>query len=322
MNEELIDRIPGFIIFVFCGSAHEFCHAWSAYRLGDPTSRDLGRMTLNPLVHIDLFGTVVFPLFLLWSGLIPFGWMKPVPVMGMNLRQPARDMLFVSLAGPFANLFLGFLGLIVLVIIDGAGVQAPYLLQLWIWINLLLALFNLIPIPPLDGSSIVDYIRKDRGGSYHSQGILGVILLYALLLVGGITILGNIVLAIFRTMYDLPVLPFVIFAVLTGIAAWFHVKTSPRSRRPEKKEASGTRARRIFERAQRVGGMLAKGQPLAKDDSEWLERLRRDRGDESPLCSAISFHPENEFCTPCPNFNRCAHRLIQGMEGEGNSSRR
>lgn len=141
---------------------HEYLHAATASLFGDPTAREAGRLTLNPLRHIDPFGTVILPGLLLvlaatgtGSGAV-FGYAKPVPVQISRLRRPRLHSLLVSLAGPFANLFLGLLG--ALVIRLAAGSSGPRVLQfllVWVLVNLLVAAFNVLPVPPLDGSEIV-----------------------------------------------------------------------------------------------------------------------------------------------------------------------
>lgn len=161
---------------------HEYAHGWMANRLGDPTAKVLGRLSMNPLVHIDLFGTVLLPLLLIISKApFVFGWAKPVPVDPYNLRHPRKDMIWVGLAGPAANFLLAFLAgmLIRLLNLLGIGFHGPFevflfILTAFVLINLVFAAFNLIPVPPLDGSRLVagllplswamPYIRLERYG--------------------------------------------------------------------------------------------------------------------------------------------------------------
>jgi Zn-dependent protease len=147
---------------LFAITVHEVAHGWVASKLGDKTALMLGRLTLNPLKHIDLVGTVILPLILLFMGGFIFGWAKPVPVNPNNLKKPRRDMALVAIAGPIANIIMAFIwaGIMKLgIILTGHGLKfaLPIVLmgQAGIMINLVLMILNLIPIPPLDGSRII-----------------------------------------------------------------------------------------------------------------------------------------------------------------------
>ena len=131
---------------------HEVAHGWAASALGDPTARRRGRLTLNPLRHIDPVGTIAVPLVFHWLGLAPLGWARPVPVNFANLRHPRRDMSLVAAAGPLTNITLALLASLLLTV---TGPVVQYGLAHLVVVNLLLAVFNLIPIPPLDGSRLI-----------------------------------------------------------------------------------------------------------------------------------------------------------------------
>ncbi|MDI6792719.1 MAG: site-2 protease family protein [bacterium] len=144
-------------IFFFSVVIHEVSHGWVADRRGDPTARMAGRLSLNPLVHIDPIGSIILPLLLILSGShFIFGWAKPVPVNFYNLYNPKKDMILVSLAGPLSNFALAFIAstLLRLGIVDFSSTSGS-ILVLAVVINLLLAVFNAVPIPPLDGSKIL-----------------------------------------------------------------------------------------------------------------------------------------------------------------------
>jgi len=182
---------------LFALAFHEYAHGWVANKLGDPTAKHAGRLTLNPISHLDPIGTIM--LFL-----VHFGWAKPVPVNAGNLNDPKRDMLWVALAGPGSNMLLalGF-GLIVRMIgvpyCGGAtGMDAMHLLRLMIVygviINLALAVFNLLPIPPLDGSKILHAVLPYRYERQYAEveryGPMILIGLVLLSMVGHISVFG------------------------------------------------------------------------------------------------------------------------------------
>lgn len=186
-------------VLLFSLTVHEAAHAWSAYRLGDPTARRLGRISLNPLVHIDPIGTLLLPLVAAVTGAPLIGWAKPVPVDTRQLGHPRRDFMLVAAAGPASNLALAVVAALALRLlpapgpgVDGFDVSGPLLgiAVAALQVNLLLALFNMIPVPPLDGGNVLGGVL---GGAwrrrYEALRPYGVFILYGLMFTGALSAL-------------------------------------------------------------------------------------------------------------------------------------
>ncbi len=209
MNVELV--FLQFLVLIFALSVHECSHAWMAWRLGDPTAFMLGRVTLNPLKQLTLLGSVIFPLIGLFFGVPLIGWAKPTPVTTRNFQNYKRDDILVTMAGPFSNLALALISLLLLVVVKHAvhggvglieaaiGVAGqlpmdsaeslpalfPLLLLLWfgMLINVGLFLFNLLPIPPLDGSHLLKHwLPYKWQDAFQNAGMYGMLLMYFVVL--------------------------------------------------------------------------------------------------------------------------------------------
>jgi len=201
----LLGGLISLVILLFSAILHEVAHGFVAERLGDPTARLAGRITLNPKKHIDLYMSIFLPLLLIISGSpIIFGAAKPVPVDPFNLKEGRKDIALVSLVGPLTNIVIAIIASSLIKLITFAShdfLNSPvlsiiYLLLLQITrLNLLLAIFNLIPIPPLDGSKVFALILPDKEAAiYLSLSSIGFFIIFFLLLfpIGGFS-LGSIV---------------------------------------------------------------------------------------------------------------------------------
>jgi Zn-dependent protease len=206
MNPRIVEILYQMIAFLFAISVHESAHAWTASRCGDPTARMLGRISLNPIRHIDLFGTIILPLVAAISGIPLLGWAKPTPVNPRNFRNPMLDDILTSVAGPVSNFIVATGALLLLggialssasghnLVIglaggdNGAGsdsVFAPVAVLLFemMLINIVLAVFNLIPVPPLDGSHVLRHFLSDSVRMVYDR--IGIFALLALVYLGG-----------------------------------------------------------------------------------------------------------------------------------------
>lgn len=158
-SNQIADGLIRYLMLIGLLTFHEFGHAWTAWKCGDDTARLQGRVSLNPVVHIDIIGTVFLPLLMIFmpgAGKFLIGWAKPVPVNPYNLNKPKRDDILVTLAGPGMNLLLavGLVAIAKVGILANSEPLAEYCLQA-AWLSLILCYFNLIPIPPLDGSQVM-----------------------------------------------------------------------------------------------------------------------------------------------------------------------
>lgn len=193
-----MELIISLIILIFSAIIHEVAHGFVADKLGDPTARLLGRLTLNPKSHIDPIGSIFLPLILIiqsfytGTGLI-FGWAKPIPIDPFNLKEGKKDIALVALSGPLVNIVIALISSIIIRLISAVTIVNPtlglilmiliFFLKLVIYLNLLLAVFNLLPIPPLDGSKVfAQFLPEDKANAYLSIGQFGIFILFFLLM--------------------------------------------------------------------------------------------------------------------------------------------
>lgn len=190
----LANALPVYVIFLFSLCFHEFSHAAVSTMRGDTTAQMMGRLTLNPVSHSDLMGTVVFPLIGLMSPFPMIGWAKPVPVNERNLKHPKSDMFWIAFAGPLSNILLATIGIFGFHIyqkhIGGVEESAVTLVQAFVYTNLGLAVFNLIPVHPLDGGKVIARFIPDKWNRSleDNMQMLSMVLL-GLMLLGGLRFL-------------------------------------------------------------------------------------------------------------------------------------
>ena len=178
-----------FAVLLASLSIHEAAHAWAANRLGDPTARSLGRLTINPIPHIDPIGTLLLPGISLFTGLPLIGWAKPVPVNLHYLRHPRRDFMYIAAAGPASNMVQAVIIAIAAWVMFPSGIELSFagrVLVSAVFLNVLLALFNLIPVPPLDGGNVIGGLLPEQAAAAYDRTIRpwGFLILYGLLLTG------------------------------------------------------------------------------------------------------------------------------------------
>ena len=154
---------------LFAITLHEVAHGWVAFRLGDPTAKMLGRLTINPFKHIDPIGTILVPLLTLYLGGVLFGWAKPVPINSRYFKHFRRDMALVAIAGPVSNFLMAIFWALLLRATYNTHDGVSLMCQIGIMINLVLGVLNLIPIPPLDGSRVVSSLLPRKWAYYYDR---------------------------------------------------------------------------------------------------------------------------------------------------------
>ena len=195
-NIDFVQVFLFFLVLVFSLTVHEAAHAWTADRLGDSTARYLGRVSINPAVHVDLIGTIVFPLIAITTNLPIIGWAKPVPVDILKLRDNWRQkFMAIAAAGPASNLVIATIASIILRVVQpgdpnpeaafDVGTPIGTLLEQTVLMNVLLAVFNMLPVPPLDGGNVLSgLLRGEAANMFDRLRPYGFLILYALMFTG------------------------------------------------------------------------------------------------------------------------------------------
>lgn len=197
MNVDIGQLVVVFLVLIFSLTVHESAHAWTAAWLGDLTAKRLGRITLNPVAHVDPIGTIVLPFLAFTTGAPVIGWAKPVPVNPANLKKQRQYFLYISAAGPVSNIALAVVASVALRVLPVSPISVAGGLEFPAWnvaatlfeLNLLLAVFNFVPIPPLDGANVLAGVLPENLASIYDRVVRpwGFVILYALLLTGGLS---------------------------------------------------------------------------------------------------------------------------------------
>lgn len=316
----------GMACFILAGSIHEYAHGFSAYVLGDDTARLNGRMTINPLAHIDIWGTIIFPLFGAISGLPVIGWMKPVPVNPHNFRKPSRDDALCAFAGPFSNLLQASFIIIIIKLFQMIGNVADLstniifitiikFLLLYFLTNICLMIFNLLPIPPLDGGWILRHFLpdnwKDRFDLFYRYGFIILYLLvvtriFSFIFVPLVNFAESLFISLYNTNIFLLMLP---FAGFLGITLFFL------------REEVRLFIHRVKHRS--TLNML-KGEkmekPPAQEESNVKDTMYDEQSEEYiseskartawKTCDGTMFDKQGKTCIKCDKYVTCLARML------------
>ncbi|MBB6480423.1 site-2 protease family protein [Spirochaeta isovalerica] len=343
MNIDIIDTLMNMTAFILAGSLHEWAHAFSAFIMGDRTAYDSGRMTLSPVAHVDLLGTVLFPLFRAFSGIPVIGWMKPVPVNPGNFRHQSKGMALSAAAGPLSNLLQASAAIILIKLLymaarlfnSGLMGSLYEFFTLYYIINISLFLFNLLPIPPLDGSKILRHglsaenrIRFDRISRY--GGILLYLLLYAgffrLILSPMIGRAYSLLFLFLSMKFYFAIIPFLVMMLITAIIYLPYLKNAATYLRFRNRFGTAEQAREIFE--EQVGRTRSRNESLRKTavmllekkkakelntliDSKIVRRIEKEMTGFSRLCVNRTIDPEEDRCLECTYFANCLMRELE-----------
>ncbi|MCK5267422.1 MAG: site-2 protease family protein [Spirochaetes bacterium] len=314
-------------VFIIAGSIHEFAHAASACKLGDDTAKNAGRMTINPLAHIDPIGTILLPILMTISFKLGFGWMKPVPVNPYNLGKPLRDTAIISFAGPYSNFTQACLAILVLHLIGRISpelaVSTPFIwkiIRIYALMNIVLMGFNLIPVPPLDGGGILMYFLPSHWRlQFERFSRFGFIFLMILFAFG----LLRYFLYPFFTMFnfiaklDMPFLIILNLANIGVIVYFFKKKFSSHSKKTafagskilkQTKDESPDKNKILITSFKKIRSKVENKETLTDSDIKNLKKIHEKIKENANICPPVDFNADDPTCQDCDWIANCMER--------------